>query len=99
MDILRYHLERAAEIIGERTPGEEKYDREVIRWMRRGKSVSKAIAKANEKYPTEALKVSNDKLADVQSHYEYLERHEDIMEKLSIMSEFSGPFGQADFDE
>jgi hypothetical protein len=79
VDLLTYHLERAREIIGERTPGEEKYDREVIRWMRRGKSVSKAIAKANEKYPTEALKVGNDTLADVENHYEYLERHEDIM--------------------
>ncbi len=58
MDILKRYLERANEIIGERTPGEQKYDREVVRWLRRGKS-TKAIAKANEKYPTEALQVNN----------------------------------------
>lgn len=34
------NTERANEIIGERTPDEEKYDREVIRWMRGGKSQS-----------------------------------------------------------
>jgi hypothetical protein len=55
VDILKQYLERANEIIGERTPAEGKYDREVSRWIRRGKSIRKAIAKANEKYPTEAL--------------------------------------------
>lgn len=48
MNILKQYTERANEIIGERTPDEEKYDREVIRWMRKGKSINKAIAKANE---------------------------------------------------
>ena len=72
MDTLKQHTEGADEIIGERTPDEEKYDREVIRWMRRGKTIRKAIAKANEKYPAEALQVDNDNLADVLAHYEYL---------------------------
>lgn len=85
MDLLKQHLELAAEVIGERTPDEEKYDREVIRWMRRGKTISKAIAKANEKYPTEALQVDNDNLADVQAHYEYLADHEAINEKLDAL--------------
>jgi hypothetical protein len=57
VDILKQYTERAKEIIGERTPDEEKYDREVIRWIRRGKSIGKAIAKASEKYPTEALQI------------------------------------------
>ena len=82
VDILKQYTERANEIIGERTPDEEKYDREVIRWIRRGKSISKAIGKANEKYPTEALQIDNDNLADVQAHYEYLAEHDAIMEKL-----------------
>lgn len=85
MDILEQYTERANEIIGERTPDEEKYDREVIRWMRRGKSITKAIAKANEKYPVEALQVNDDTLADVQAHYEYLAEHEAIMEKLDAL--------------
>ena len=85
MDILKQYLERANEIIGERTPDEEKYDREVIRWMRRGKSITKAIAKANEKYPAEALEVNNDTLADVQAHYEYLADHDAINGKLDAL--------------
>jgi len=85
VDILKQYTERANEIIGERTPDEEKYDREVIRCMRRGKSITKAIAKANEKHPTEALQVDNDNLADVQAHYEYLADHEAITEKLNAL--------------
>ena len=85
MDILKQYITRADEIIGERTPDEEKYDREVIRWIRRGKSISQAIAKASEKYPTEALQIDNDNLADVQAHYEYLAEHEAIMEKLDAL--------------
>jgi len=85
LDILKQYITRADEIIGERTPDEQKYDREVIRWMRRGKTTSKAIAKANEKYPAEALQVDNDNLADVQAHYKYLAEHEAIMEKLDAL--------------
>jgi len=85
VDILKQYTERANEIIGERTPDEQKYDREVIRWMRRGKSITKAIAKANEKYPTEALQVDNDSLVEVQAHYEYLAEHDAIMEKLDAL--------------
>jgi putative NADH-flavin reductase len=85
VDILKHYLARASEIIGERTPDEEKFDREVIRWVRRGKSIRKAIAKANEKYPTEALQIDNDNLADLQAHYEYLADHEAIMEKLDAL--------------
>jgi hypothetical protein len=85
MDILKQYISRADEIIGERTAEEQKYDREVVRWVRRGKSISKAIGKANQKYPTEALQVNNDNLADVQAHYEYLAEHEAIMEKLDVL--------------
>ena len=85
MDILNHYISRADEIIGERTAEEQKYDHEVIRWVRRGKSISKAVSKANQKYPTEALQVNNDNLADVQAHYEYLAEHEAIMEKLDVL--------------
>jgi hypothetical protein len=81
----RGHSQRADEIIGERTPDEQKHDREVIRWIRKGKSVAKAIVKANEKYPTEALQVDNDNLADVEAHYEYLADHEAIKAKIDFL--------------
>lgn len=85
MDILNHYISRVDEIIGERTAEEQKYDDEVVLWVRRGKSISKAISKANQKYPTEALQVNNDNLADVQAHYEYLAEHEAIMEKLDVL--------------
>ena len=85
MDILKHHISRADEIIGERTHDEEKYDREVIRWMRKGKTVAKAIAKANEKYPSEALQVSRDNFADVEAHYEYLADHEALNVKIEAL--------------
>lgn len=85
MDILKQYIERANEVVGERTPGEQKYDHEVLRWLRKGKSLNKAIAKANEKCPAAALQVDNDNLADVQAHYEYLEEHDAINQKLDAL--------------
>ena len=79
---LSEHLRRTNEIIGDRTADEERYDREVVRWIRKGKSVSKALAKANQKFPKEALTVNDDNLVDVQSHYEYLTEQQLIMERL-----------------
>jgi len=55
MDIVKQYLERAAQIIGDRTSDEERYDCEVMRWIEKGKAIKKAIAKANEKFPEEAL--------------------------------------------
>jgi len=85
VNVLKQYVDRAEEIIGERTPDEEKYEREVIRWLRRGKNINKAIAKANQKYPKEALQVNDDNLADVEAHYEYVAEHEAIMEKLDAL--------------
>jgi hypothetical protein len=85
VNFLRQCIDRAEEIVGECTPDEEKYDREVIRWLRRGKDINKAVAKANQKYPQEALQVNDENLADVEAHYEYLAEHEVIMEKLDAL--------------
>ena len=82
MDLVNQYLERAAEIIGERTPDEEKFDREVLRWLEKGKPIKKALARANEKYPKEALGGGEAALPDLQSHYEYLLAHEKILRRL-----------------
>ena len=57
--------------------------------MRRGKTISKAIAKANEKYPTEALQIDKDNVADIQAHYEYLADHDAITRKLDALTKIS----------
>lgn len=85
MDILQQYLARADEIIGERTQDEIKYDNEVLRYLRRGKNITKAMAKANEKYPSEALAISEELLPDIQSRYEYLLEHEEIMKKMKML--------------
>ena len=82
MGVLEDYLSSANDIIGERSPKEVKYDNEVLRWMRKGKPVKNAIAKANHKYPDEALQVTDDSLEDVQAHYKYLAQHDAICRKL-----------------
>lgn len=81
-DILGQYLAGSNEIVGERTSAEKKYDNEVIRWLNKGKPIRKAIAKANEKFPTEALSLTTGNLAGIQTHYEYLAKHESIIREL-----------------
>ena len=83
MDLIDEHLARAKEIIGDRTPGEERYDREVVRWIMKGKDIKKAIAKANEKYPAEALAPTEAMYDGLRSRYEYIAEHERIVRRLS----------------
>lgn len=79
MDSLDGYMRRAKDIIGERSPAEVKYDNEVLRWLKKGKSIKKAIERANQKVPSTALEVTDDQLPDVQSHYEYLAKHERLL--------------------
>ena len=83
MNPLEQYLERAREIIGDRTQAEQRYDREVLRWLRKGKPIQKAIAKANKRFPSEALQVSESAVPELQAHYEYLAEHEAILRKLT----------------
>ena len=76
-------MQRSRELIGNRTKDEERYDKEVLRWLRKGKSIRKAINKANKKYPKEALSVDESNLNDVASHYDYLLEHENIIREIS----------------
>lgn len=47
MNLKDQYLDRAHEIIGERTPEEEKYDNEVLLWPEKTGKIRKAINKAN----------------------------------------------------
>ena len=86
MDSFEQYLDRSTEIIGDRSPAEMRYDKEVIRWMRKGKNIAKAIAKASRKYPDEALQVTSESISDLEAHYEYLEQHDAIESKLRNLS-------------
>ena len=81
--IIEQYLSRSQEIIGDRTRAELRYDKEVIRWLRKGREIKKAIKKANKKYPNEALKLDGSEIDDVASYYDYLLEHENIIHKIS----------------
>ena len=82
MDILNQYLQQSQEIIGDRTREEVRYDKEVLRWLRKGKKIQKAIERANKKYSKEALEVDRKTINDVAAHYDYLLEHENIMKKM-----------------
>ena len=67
MNIIEQYLHRSQEIIGNRTKDEERYDKEVLKWLRKGKNIKKAVGKANDKYPKEGLKLDpSNKVIDQQ---------------------------------
>jgi len=82
VNLINQYLQRSQEIIGDRTREEVRYDKEVLRWLRKGKKIQKAIERANKKYPKEALEVNDRTINDVAAHYEYLLEHENIMKKM-----------------
>ena len=84
MSLFDQYLRRSEEIIGNRTRAEERYDNEVVRWLKKGVGIRRAIKKANKKYPAEALKVSEQNIGDVANHYEYLLQHMEIMKRISL---------------
>ena len=83
MDLIEKYLSRSQEIIGDHTRAEMRYDNEVVRWLRKGKDIKKAINKANKKYPNEALKLDGSDINDVASYYDYLLQHDNIIRKIS----------------
>jgi len=83
-NILDEYLNMANNIIGDRTKDEERYDNEVVRWLRKGKGIKKAINKANQKYPEEALQVDENNIDDVAAHYDYLLEHYNIIHKIAL---------------
>ena len=89
MSLTEEYLARAQQIIGERSPSEIKYDDEVIKGLKRGKSIRKAIKGAGKKYPDEALKLDESNVEDVTAHYEYLREHQEILRKLQAIQKVS----------
>ena len=94
VNLINEYIIRSAEIIGERTRAEEKYDQEIVRWIEKGKSIRKAIDRANIKYPKEALRVDDSMLPDLQSRYEYMLEHEKIMRKIEDSRRVASSLGQ-----
>ena len=82
MSLIDQYLQRSQDIIGERTPEEVRYDNEIIKWLKKYGKIRRAINKANEKYPNEALKYDDTNINDIASHYNYLLQHMEIVKKI-----------------
>ena len=85
MNMLDQYLARSKEIIGERTKEEEKYDNEVIKWLRKTGDIKKSLKKAKKKYPHESLGYDETNIEDIHSHYHYLMEHAEIIRKMKSM--------------
>jgi hypothetical protein len=85
-EFIKGYLDRSHEIIGERTPEEVAHDNEVIKQLREGRHIKKALKMAAQKYPAEALHWDEETIGDIAAHYEYLTEHEEITSKLSALT-------------
>ena len=80
--MLKAYLDRAAEIIGDRTPIEIKHDDEVVKALNQGHSIEDALAIAARKYPDEAINWDESYINDISAHYEYQKEHKKIMKMI-----------------
>ena len=83
-DVINAYLDRAREIIGERSPAEKAYDDEVVAGLDKGLGISAAIKAANAKFPDEALQFDSTTQEDIQEHFEYLAEHMKILRRLGL---------------
>jgi hypothetical protein len=78
------YLQRAREIIGDRSPAEVAYDDSVASFLSTGMDIRRAIQAANRKHPQEALAPGSDQWDDVRSRYEYIAEHKAILKRLGV---------------
>jgi hypothetical protein len=78
------YLQRAQEIIGDRTEGEKRYDDAIIRYLAKGMTIKKALEAANRDYPDEALQPGRDHWEDLHARYTYILEHKAILRRLGI---------------
>jgi hypothetical protein len=76
------YLDRASEIIGERTESEIFHDDAVVEALIQGRTIKEALSIAGMKYPVDAIKWDDGNIGDIASHYDYLREHYDIMKSL-----------------
>ena len=87
--LMKEYLKRAAEIIGERSPGEVMYDDAVVAALNQGRPIQEALAIAGAKYPSEALGWDPTTIHDIAAHYDYLREHLAITERIRGRKESS----------
>ena len=78
------YLERAPEIIGDRSQAEIDYDNAVVAHLAAGKDIKRAVRAANQEHPAEALKPAADHWPDLAARYEYILEHKSILKRLGM---------------
>jgi hypothetical protein len=78
------YLERAREIIGDRSQAEIEYDNAVVAHLSVGKDIKRAIRAANREHPSEALQPGANGWPDLAARYDYLLEHQAILKRLGI---------------
>jgi hypothetical protein len=80
--ITKEYLDRASEIIGERTESEIFHDDAVVEALIQGRTIKEALLIAGKKHPGEALKWDDENIGDIAAHYDYLREHANILKSL-----------------
>ena len=78
------YLQRAREIIGDRSQAEIDYDNSVIAHLSTGMDIKSAIRAVNQEYPEEALKPGADQWSDLAARYNYIREHKEILKRLGM---------------
>lgn len=78
------YLQRAREIIGDRSRMEIDYDNSVVARLSAGMDIKSAIRAVNQEYPEEALKPSADQWSDLAARYNYIREHKAILKRLGM---------------
>jgi len=78
------YLQRAREIIGDRSQSEIDYDNSVIAHLSAGMDIKRAIRAVNQEYPEEALKPGADQWSDLAARYNYIREHKTILKRFGM---------------
>jgi hypothetical protein len=78
------YLQRAREIIGDRSQAEVDNDNSVVAHLDRGMDIEQAIRAANLEHPEEALKPGADHWPDLAARYQYILEHKTILKTLGM---------------
>jgi hypothetical protein len=78
------YLQRAREIIGDRSQTEIDYDNFVVAHFSKGKDIKKAIQAANQEHPKEALAPGPNQWATLAARYDYIREHQAILKRLGM---------------
>ena len=64
------------------TKEEVLHDNAVLEALNNGRPIREPLASAGDKYPEERMQWDETTIADIAAHYEYLQEHMKILEKL-----------------